>query len=143
MKSEISFDKTNKPFEPDYDMGMTCNRLFPLDMSAAVDCNIKPRGERKIKALLGGDSFCHALVWGGLFFENFHPQSEFWYYNHHRSTKDSADLKLTPESYKGFEKFDCIIFLYSGLNLPCTDYGLIDSVNKYRPVEDVKILKKP
>jgi len=88
--------------------------------------------ERTTKAILCGDSFCHAICWKEYFANYFHEESTFWYYNrviHKANNKLIGDVN-EKNARIFIEKSDIYIILFSAGNLENFEYGFLNHFEK-------------
>ncbi len=91
-----------------------------------------PKKERTTKAILCGDSFCHAICWQDFYANYFHEESTFWYYNR---VINKANNKLigdvTEKNARIFiKKSDIYIVLFSAGNVGNFEYGFLNHFEK-------------
>lgn len=138
-KSNISIhntfeDKQRKTaWQPDMDIEAAANLLAPLDKDNLFYTDMTSSSNAHLnKVLLIGDSFCHMWAWNRWLQKNFHPESEFWYYNRDLNTIEGTKIGEVRHvnSRKETEKFDTFIILFSAANVEHFDYGFVDDLYK-------------
>jgi hypothetical protein len=136
INNTINYKRTKNPWDPDYDIEQSANLLIPLEGKENcyfADIVSKTNAKNK-KALLVGDSFCHAWLWNNWMKNPFGPGSEFWYYNREREAYSFGNTFIKKLDHKNvrdyIRNFDTFIIVFSAANMEMLDYGFINDITK-------------
>jgi hypothetical protein len=129
VHNKIDYKKSTMLWAPDFDIEQSANLLIPLEKEQLFHADVTcENGCRQKTVLLIGDSFCHAWMWNGWFYNCFSTESEFWYYNREAFKLDNTPLGLVDhKNVRNYlKKFDVIIIAFSAGNVESLDYGFME-----------------